>query len=805
MSMSAKVANICIALGVLALPVSGQIPQLADPQLGEVFVTPRVDLGLQPVPLQVPAQYASAALMERELLLPPGFAVKVFAAGAPLFGPRYMAWSPAGVLHVANMKVGGTEWNPEQDTREPPPREEMRAQVVALPDANGDGVADEMRVVADQLWFPNSIQFHGEFLYVADMHQVVRLRDNDGDGFYEAREVIVPDLPTGHHRTRTIEIDAAREKLYLSIGSSCDLCRETDARRATIMEFNLDGSQGRIFATGLRNAVGLDIHPVTGQLWGTFNGHDRSSPPERIDIIRDGAFYGWPLAHGYGTWVDFAAQSSYRDAIFPLTAQDSALVATVPKPVAQAGARLGPMGIHFYRGERFPELYRNAAFVAFRGGSNASVPGQKVLALFSEPDGRNARLADFLRGFQPSVGSGSGVWGKPVGLTTDAHGNLYISSDWINHMILRVELARLRGSWQREIPAELLTGGRFELDLAIRVEAQAAGGSPVRAVVDLSAFGLGAAVPLEAVGDGVFRLRRALDTGEIPGERVVEVLVTQEDAGELLETRLRRVLRVLPDRDLLVIGEGLAADWQVEESAVIRWLGTGEAAPEFRGAAVALDARDVTFSGWNLALKPALPLATLGYTHVRLAFHPGDAGATRGARLNFIVKPGRNINLLDEGGIDLTRPEWQSVEIPLEALELTGPIESVLLQGSLEGRFYIDELALVTATPRPTDTAVAAVAASPESFALAQNYPNPFNSGTVFRYRTAVAGPVELSVYNLAGQRVAQLQAGWRAAGVQQVAWDGRSGRGETLASSVYIYRLQTREGVLAKKLLLLR
>jgi hypothetical protein len=363
----------------------------------------------------------------------------------------------------------------------------------------------------------------------------------------------VPDLPAGHHRTRTIEIDAARGKFYLSIGSSCDLCRETDPRRATIMEFNLDGSQGRIFATGLRNAVGLDIHPVTGELWGTFNGHDRSSPPERIDIIRDGAFYGWPLAHGYRTWVDFAGQSSYRDAIFPLTARDSALVATVPKPVAQAGARLAPMGIHFYRGESFPEMYRRAAFVAMRGGSNARVPGFKVLGLFSEPDGRNARLADFLTGFQP--GGNSSVWGKPVGLTTDARGNLYISSDWINHMILRVELARLRGSWQKEPPLEVLTGGRTELDLQVRVEARVEGGSPVRAVADLSAFGLAADVPLEAVDDGVFRLRRALETGEVPGERKIEVVMTQEVDGERLETRLRRVLRVLPGRDLVVIGE----------------------------------------------------------------------------------------------------------------------------------------------------------------------------------------------------------------------------------------------------------
>jgi glucose/arabinose dehydrogenase len=805
MSLGSKITHIFIALTALALPALGQTPQVADPQPGDIFVTPRIDLGLQPVPLQVPAPYASAALRDRELFLPPGFVVKVFAAGGPLFGPRYMAWSPEGVLHVANMKVGGGEWAPEKDTSEPPPRDQMRAQVVALPDEDNDGVADEMRVVADQLWFPNSIQFHGDFLYVADMHQVVRLRDGDGDGFYEAREVVVPDLPTGHHRTRTIQIDAAREKLYVSIGSSCDLCRETDARRATVMEFNLDGSDGRIFATGLRNAVGLDIHPVTGELWGTFNGHDRSAPPERIDIIRDGAFYGWPLAHGYRTWIDFAGQSSYRNEIFPLTAQDSALVETVPRPVAQAGVHLGPMGIHFYRGERFPETYRNAAFVAFRGGSNAAVPGQKVLALFSDPDGRNARLADFLLGFQPTVGSGSGVWGKPVGLTTDVRGNLYVSSDWINHMILRIELARLRGSWQGELPAEVLTGGRIDLDVTIRIEAQAEGGESVRVVADLSAFGIEDAVPLEMVGDGEFRLRRPLEIGEIAGERAVEVVVRQVVGDERLEMRLRRVLRVFPGRDLMVIGEGLALGWQVDEGAVIRWLGTGEDSPEFRGAAVALDARDVTFSGWSLALTPEHPLAPLGFKHVRFAFHPGDAGATRGARLNLIVKPGRNINLLEEGGIDLTRAEWQVVEIPLETLELTGPIESLLLQGSLEGRFYIDELALVTATPRPADTAVAEEHSQPQVFSLTQNYPNPFNSGTVIRYTTAADGPVELSVYNLTGQRVAQLQAGWLAAGAHALAWDGRGRAGEALASGVYIYRLQTSAGVDSRKLLLLR
>ena len=791
-------------LSVNKSPVDGQFPEIVDPQPGEIFVTPRFDLDLQPVSLQVPDQFAEDALSDRHIFLPPGFVVKVFAAGDPLFGPRFMAWSPDGVLHVANMKVGGTQWTPKVNTSQPPPVESRLAQVIAMPDRNRDGVADELRVVADQFWFPNSIQFYDEWLYVADMHEVVRLRDVDGDGLYEEREVVVPNLPIGHHRTRTIQMDPARNKFFLSIGSSCDLCREIDPRRATIMEFNMDGSGERIFATGLRNAVGLDVHPETGQLWATFNGHDRSSPPERIDIIREGGFYGWPLAHGFRTWVDFPGQASYRNEIFPLNAADSALVETLERPIAQAGARLAPMGIHFYRGKIFPEPFRSAGFVAFRGGSNALVPGFRVMMLQSTPNGNEARLADFMTGFQEDPSNLSSIWGKPVGLTTDTLGRLYVSSDWINHFILLIEMERLRGVWEGILPDNVLTGGRLDLDITVRVDVRIEG-LPVQVVADLRPFGGPQDWPLDSLGENTFRLRRSLDIGDATGSRAIEITLSQQLDGERIETRLRQFLQVLPGRDLFIAEEDISPNWKVIEDDVVRWVGPSMAAEEFSGMALALEASNVNFAGWNLALEPKQAIHTMGYTHVRFAFHPGDTGKTRGARMNLLIKPGRNVNLLDEGGIDLARAEWQEVTLPIEALDLTGPIERILFQSNIEGRFYMDEMRLVTATPLPTDTAVRSVESTPVTSFLEQNFPNPFNAGTVIRYQTANDGHVDVHVYDLLGQHVATLKSGWMPAGNHVVTWDGRGIDGHTIASGVYIYRLVTRQGAETRKLLMLR
>jgi len=397
-------------------------------------LVPEVDLGLQSVAVNVPERFRGAVPGDLMLNLPPGFSSSVFAAEG-LRKPRFMAFDDNGVLHVANM--GARE-------------------VLALPDRDGDGVADEPIVALSDLEEIHSLVFFKGDLYAAEEHQIVRARDKDGDLVYEEREIFIADIPwEGWHDTRTLVVDEVNEKMYLSVGSPCDLCRmeqgfQVDGlstelvpqhpERGTIVQFSTDGSDRRIFATGIRDVIGMDLHPVTNELWVNNNGHDlegRTRPPEWIDIVRDGDFMGYPLVQSYQVWNDFQIEE-YR-AILPLTRADSVRVATQKRPVALVPAHYAPMGLHFYTGQAFPARYKNAAFVAFRAGKAklSSHPGYMVAALFAEPDGTNARMGSFITGFQAGDTQGD-VWAFPVGLVTDTNGSLYVSSDSGNHLIFKI-------------------------------------------------------------------------------------------------------------------------------------------------------------------------------------------------------------------------------------------------------------------------------------------------------------------------------------------------------------------------------
>ncbi len=126
-----------------------------------------------------------------------------------------------------------------------------------------------------------------------------------GDGEWGEKEVIVPGLPTGGHRTRTI-IFGQDNKMYVSIGSSCNVCEENTPLRAAVWQYDADGSNGKLFTSGLRNAVGLVVRPGTNDIWASNNGRDLMGddvPPETINMLADGADFGWPSCHA-GDIVD---------------------------------------------------------------------------------------------------------------------------------------------------------------------------------------------------------------------------------------------------------------------------------------------------------------------------------------------------------------------------------------------------------------------------------------------------------------------------------------------------------------------
>lgn len=329
-----------------------------------------------------------------DIRVPPGFAVNLFAKG--LNGPRFIRFGPDGALYVA---------------------ERGADRIVVLHDRNGDGIAESSSVFADQLDNPHSLVFHQNAWYVGVPRGVIRLVDNDGDGFAETRKALVDNYPTNGHSTRTVEF-LPDGRMVVSVGSSCNVCIEDDPRRATVLVYDGPNAGGeRIFARGLRNAVGLAVHPVTGELWATNNGRDwlgDDLPPEALYIVRDGLDYGWPRCHN-GTIVD-------PDYGGPDTCKGIAV------PVINMQAHSAPLGLTFYTGTAFPPEYRGNLFIAFHGSWNRSEPtGYKVVRLPFDGSKPRGSLEDFATGWLDA--KSRSAKGRPVGLAVGPDGGLYVSDD----------------------------------------------------------------------------------------------------------------------------------------------------------------------------------------------------------------------------------------------------------------------------------------------------------------------------------------------------------------------------------------
>jgi glucose/arabinose dehydrogenase len=339
------------------------------------------------------ATLASAAGPSR-IAVPPGFRVEVFASG--LQGPRFIFFGPDGALYVA---------------------ERGADRIVALTDRDGDGISDQRSIFAGSLNRPHSLVYHGDAWYVGIPSGIIRLRDHDGDGAAEERDVLIDNYPSGGHSTRTVTF-LPDGRMVVSIGSSCNVCEEVDPRRAAVVIYEGPQAFGeRVFARGLRNAVGLAIHPDSGELWATNNGRDLLGddlPPEALYILRDGEDYGWPRCHnGSIEDPDFGGPGSCRD---------------VAMPVINMQAHSAPLGLAFYTGTSFPDEYHGDLFIAFHGSWNRSVPtGYKVVRLPLHESRPRGELEDFATGWQDA--ENGRVSGRPVGLAVGPDGALYVSDD----------------------------------------------------------------------------------------------------------------------------------------------------------------------------------------------------------------------------------------------------------------------------------------------------------------------------------------------------------------------------------------
>jgi glucose/arabinose dehydrogenase len=380
-----------VLLGLLGVQIGG-------------FPVPAIPKADTATPLVIPATFAGEGKWKtaHQLTGPAGMHISLFYT---VDGARMLAVAPNGDIFVSATRS---------------------KQVWILPDRNSDGVADGRELFTDSVEKPHGLAFHKGYLYVAAEKAVFRFPYSPGQLHANGPGQKIADLPFGvsqglagdnNHDTRSITF-GPDDKMYISVGSDCDLCEETDPGRATIMQFNDDGSGGHVYAKGLRNAVGIEVDPRTGILWASGNERNKEGndfPPELFTPIHENGDYGWPYCLGIPL---------VPDPLFHATAADCQA-----KDTAAVGlpAHMAPLGIRFYEGGgRLPKGYENGAFIAMHGSTlHDPVYGADVRFVSLRPGQmqQGAQLA--MTGWLVA----GKYWGRPVDLALGKDGAMYISDD----------------------------------------------------------------------------------------------------------------------------------------------------------------------------------------------------------------------------------------------------------------------------------------------------------------------------------------------------------------------------------------
>ncbi len=399
--MKMRLCAVSAISSVLILPaiLSAQVTHGQKPQLPAPYSTKSAGNG--PSKEAPPAGFLPT--------VPQGFRVNVFAEDFKT--PRWLAVAPNGDIFVAETGAN---------------------QIVVLRDPQKTGGAQQREVFAT-----GTTRVLASRLRTTTFTWETRMNSCDSEydpktskRLGEAEPLM--KLPSGGHNTRSVAFSADGKHLFVSVGSGSNISTGEDPIRAAITICDPDGKNARLFATGLRNPVGLAIEPVTGEVWTSVNERDElgdNLPPDYFTSVKDGGFYGWPYSY-IGSNVD--------DRVKP---QKPELVAKAIIPDVLLGAHVAPLQFAFYTGKQFPENYRGGAFVAEHGSWNRASRSGYQISFVAFKDGKpSADPVPFLTGLVPNPG-GPDVYGRPVGVAVAPDGSLLVSDDGAGK-IYRISVAK---------------------------------------------------------------------------------------------------------------------------------------------------------------------------------------------------------------------------------------------------------------------------------------------------------------------------------------------------------------------------
>ncbi|HVK51869.1 MAG TPA: sorbosone dehydrogenase family protein [Pseudoxanthomonas sp.] len=371
-----------------------------------------------------------------------GLRVQSFASG--LDHPRWLYVLPNGDVLVAETnappkpgeKGGIRAWFTKRAMKKAGSAVPSANRIHLLRDADGDGVAELRQVFLSDLMSPFGMALIGDQLYIANADAIVRVPYQTGQTSITATPVTVAPLPGGpinHHWTKSLVASADGQHLYAGIGSNSNVGEnglQNEINRAAVLEIDVATGQSRVYASGLRNPVGLAWQPGTGALWVVVNERDEIGDqlvPDYLTRVRKGAFYGWPYSY-YGQHVDER-----------VTPPDPAKVAQAIAPDYALGAHVAALGLSFSQARDFPPAFADGAFIGLHGSWNRSKPvGYKVVFIPFVSGQPHGEPVDVLTGFLDNDGNARG---RPVGVAFDRHGALLVADD-VGNQVWRVSAAR---------------------------------------------------------------------------------------------------------------------------------------------------------------------------------------------------------------------------------------------------------------------------------------------------------------------------------------------------------------------------